>query len=116
METTSDKPAGLRWWMLFAMAGLTILVASRFASVKQLIGGLRQGRLIWVMVALVLNLLYFVLYAGLYQVGFRTVGVKGRTWDLAPLVFVSLFVNALVPSGGAGGGGGFIDDAIKGGG
>lgn len=113
MEATADKPAGLRWWMLIAMAGLTILVASRFASVKQLIGSLRQGRLTWVMVALVINLLYFVLYAGLYQVGFKTVGVKGRMWELAPLVFVSFFANALLPSGGASGAAVFIDDAIQ---
>jgi uncharacterized protein (TIRG00374 family) len=113
METTSDKPSGLRWWMLFAMVGVTILVASRFADIKQVIGGLRQGRLLWVIVALVLHLLYFVLYAFLYQVGFRTVDVKGRMWEFVPLVFVSVFVNALVPSGGAGGAAVFIDDAVQ---
>lgn len=113
MKSNSEQPTPLRWWMLIAMAGLTILVASRFANLKQLISGLRQGRLMWVILAVVLHLLYFVLYAELYQVGFRTVRVNGRMWDLVPLVFVSLFVNAVVPSGGAGGAAVFIDDAVQ---
>jgi glycosyltransferase 2 family protein len=113
MKSEGNRSTGLRWWMLIAMLGLTSLVASRFANMKQLIGGLRQGRLSLIIIALAFHLVYFMLYAGLYQVGFRTVGVKVRMWDLVPLVFVSLFVNALLPSGGAGGAAIFIDDAIQ---
>lgn len=99
--------------MIIAMLGLSALVASRFANVKQIINGLRQGRLPLVILAVMLHLLYFVLYADLYKVGLKTVGVNGRMWDLVPLVFVSLFINALVPTGGAGGAAVFIDDAIQ---
>ena len=113
MISEVNKSTGVRWWMIIAMLGLSALVASRFANVKQIINGLRQGRLPLVVVAVVLHLLYFVLYAGLYQVGYKTVGVKARMLDLVPLVFVSLFVNALVPTGGAGGAAIFIDDAIQ---
>jgi uncharacterized membrane protein YbhN (UPF0104 family) len=113
MISEVNKSTGVRWWMIITMLGLSALVASRFANVKQIINGLRQGRLPLVVVAVVLNLLYFVLYAGLYQVGYETVGVKARMLDLVPLVFVSLFVNALVPTGRADGAAIFIDDAIQ---
>jgi hypothetical protein len=53
--------------MLIAMLGLTAVVASRFANLKQLINGLRQGRLSLIVIALVFNLVNFLLYAGLYQ-------------------------------------------------
>jgi uncharacterized protein (TIRG00374 family) len=113
MNSPSSERRGLRWWMFPAFVGLTILVASRFAGAQQLAVTLRRGRMDWVFVALLLHLLYFVMYAGFYQVGFRTVAVENRLWNLVPLVFVSLFVNSLVPSGGVGGAAVFVDDAVQ---
>jgi hypothetical protein len=67
MKSEVNRSTGLRWWMLIAMLGLTAVVASRFANLKQLINGLRQGRLSLIVIALVFNLVNFLLYAGLYQ-------------------------------------------------
>ena len=92
--------------MLFAW-----LVWSQFADINTLLKTLREGRLLWVMVAIGLQILYYVLFSGVYWSAFRTVEVRSNLMRLVPLTFASIFVNSTVTSGGAAGTVLFVDDA-----
>jgi uncharacterized protein (TIRG00374 family) len=112
----SDSKSGLhprRWLLLLLLVGFVVLVTSRFTDAKHLIATLAQGQWIWVLASIILHVIYFALYALLYQIGFDTVEVKSRASQLVPVLFASLFINAVVPTGGTGGAALFIDDAIQ---
>jgi uncharacterized protein (TIRG00374 family) len=102
-----------RWLLLLLLVGFVVLVTSRFTDAKHLIATLAQGKWIWVLASIILHVIYFALYALLYQIGFDAVEVKSRASQLVPVLFASLFVNAVVPTGGTGGAALFIDDAIQ---
>ncbi len=102
-----------RWLLLLAFILLSLLVVTRFTSAQNLLATLGQGHWQWILVATVLHLLYFVLYAGLYWLGFAAVGVDSAVVRLLPVMMASIFVNAVIPSGGAGGAALFVDDAIR---
>ncbi len=102
-----------RWLLLLLLVGFVVLVTSRFTDAKHLIATLAQGKWIWVLASIILHVIYFALYALLYQIGFDAVEVKSRVSQLVPVLFASLFVNAVVPTGGTGGAALFIDDAAQ---
>ncbi len=87
------------------------VVWSRFAEVDAPLKTLREGRPLWIGVALGLQMLYFVLFSGVYWSAFRTVDVGSSLLQLIPLTFASIFVNSTVTSGGAAGTVLFVDDA-----
>jgi uncharacterized protein (TIRG00374 family) len=102
-----------QWLLLLLLVGLTVLVTSRFTSLTNLLSTLAQGLWQWILIGIVIHIVYFVAYAAMYQSGFATVGVNTRTRDLLPVVFASIFVNAVAPSGGAGGAALFVDHAVR---
>jgi uncharacterized membrane protein YbhN (UPF0104 family) len=104
---------GRRLLWLLLLLGFLVLVASRFTSLRQLIATLSQSRWQWLVVGVLTHVIFFYLYALLYQIGFDMVGVEGRALDLLPVYFASLFVNAVVPTGGVGGAALFVDDAAR---
>jgi hypothetical protein len=71
---------------------------------------LRQGVPLWIMVATVLQCLFFVAYAALYQTSFIATGVPARIRRFLPLWFASVFVNTVVPPFGFTV---FMDDAVR---
>ncbi|MCZ7572220.1 MAG: flippase-like domain-containing protein [Ardenticatenaceae bacterium] len=112
----SDSKPGLRGrrvLLLLVLIGFVALVTSRFTDLKGLASTLLQGRWQWILAAILLHVLYFGLYAKLYQFGFRTVEVESDAIRLLPVLFASLFVNAVAPTGGAGGAALFVDDAVQ---
>ena len=102
-----------RWivWLL-ALAFLA-LVLTRLNEVERLVATLEQGRPAWIAVAAVVQALYYVVYAGLYAAALRSVGVSASVAGMLPLVFTSLFVNVVAPTGGASGAAVFVDDAVR---
>jgi uncharacterized protein (TIRG00374 family) len=102
-----------RWLLLAVFALLTLWVFSRFAGIKDLVTTLSQGLWTWVLIGVALHAIFFVMNAQLYSLGFATVGVKGTAWQLLPVLFSALFVNVILPSGGAAGGALFIGDAVR---
>ena len=99
--------------LLILLVLLTIWIFSRFADLRDLAATLSQAHAGWLLVALGVYLLYFVMDAQLYRFGFATVGVASRVWELLPVMFTAYFVNALAPSGGAAGAALFVDDAVQ---
>jgi phosphatidylglycerol lysyltransferase len=96
---------------------LTILflwvVISRFTQLEQLKTTLAQGSWSWILAAVLCQIVYYVVFSSSYQAAFYTVGIRTRTRDLIPVTVGSLFVNVVVPVGGAGGAALFAQDLSR---
>ncbi len=105
---------GWRQWLLLALfALLTLWVVTRFADFSDLTNTLAGGHVLWLVVALVVHLGYFTMYAQLYSLTFGIVGVASTLRQILPVQFGALFVNGVAPSGGTAGAALFIDDANR---
>jgi len=102
-----------RWlWCLVSLA-FAVLIALRFNEICQIGAALVRGQMQWVLVALLTQVGYYSLYAVLYQMGFLTVGVESHWGDLLPVLLASVFLKAVVPSGGVSSLAVMVDDAAK---
>ena len=92
-----------RWILLILTVLFLWVVVSRFTELKQLGTTLASGQWGWILAALLSQIVYYTVFAGSYQAAFFTVGINTRTRDLIPVTLGSLFINLVVPAGGAGG-------------
>jgi len=102
-----------RWLLVVVSLALLALAAGRLGEIRNISLTLLHGDWQWVLVAVVLQILCFVLYAALYHSSFATVEVQSRWRDLVPVFFASVCLKTMVPSGGVSGVALFIDDAAK---
>jgi phosphatidylglycerol lysyltransferase len=93
--------------------GLIALVASQFASGRQLAATFSSIDWGWAFAALAIHLAYFVLYPGLYVIAYGAVGVRSSLRGMVPVLFASFFLKAVVPVEGAGSAAVFIEDALE---
>ncbi len=101
-------------WMLRVLAVLFLWVlVSRFVEFQDLKATLVLGQWPWVLAALLSQVVYYFVFASSYQAAFHTVGIASRTRDLLPITLGSLFVNVVVPAGGAGGAALFVEDLVR---
>ncbi len=87
------------------------LVVSRYAEIEKLALTVRQGQWQWVGLAALLQVLFYLLHAVLYQNTFFIVGIDRRLRDMLSLVLSALFVNVVAPTGGTAAIALFMDDA-----
>lgn len=100
-----------RRWILIILTVLFLwFVVSRFTEIRQLRDTLLAGKWWWVLAAILTQAVFFVIFSATYQSAFSTVGIQTRTRDLIPVTLGSLFVNTVVPTGGAGGAALFAED------
>ncbi len=102
-----------RWIFLLIMVLFIWIVISRLTELQQLKDTLAQGQWGWIWAAMFSQLVFYIVFSASYQMAFSTVGVSSRTRELIPVVLGSLFVNVVVPSGGAGGAALFADDLSR---
>src|SRR5438046_2709761 len=102
-----------RWLYWLLLIGFSWLVIHQFNEIEKITNTLAQGQWQWVMGAAALLLLYYTLYARLYQLAFATVGIASRLRDLLAITFASIFINATTPTAGTTGFALFIDDARR---
>ncbi|HOQ97249.1 MAG TPA: lysylphosphatidylglycerol synthase transmembrane domain-containing protein [Anaerolineae bacterium] len=102
-----------RWLYLLIVAAFIVLVVLRFADIKLLAQTLVRGRWPFILAAVGLQLLYYLLLGLLYRFAFAVVEVESTLRELLPVVFASVFVSTLTPSGGIGGAALFVDDAAR---
>src|SRR5512139_4170940 len=86
------------FWLLFA-AFLWFMIRN-IHQIENLVETLRQAKWQWLAFAALLQVVYYLVYTGLYQSAFSTVGVDSRILHLLPVVLGSLFVNVVTPAGG----------------
>jgi uncharacterized protein (TIRG00374 family) len=101
------------WFLWLLIIAFVWLVISRFTEIKGLAETLSQGQWQWVLAAIFLTVILYLVRAWMYQAAFYTVEVPSRIRDLLPLVFASIFVSVAVPSAGASGAVLFVDDASR---
>lgn len=89
------------------------IVISRYADVRKLFGVLSQGQIGWIIAAIASQFVYYLFFTILYHSCFDTVEVRSRILDLIPVVFGSVFLNAITPASGMAGTALFIDDASR---
>ncbi len=100
-------------WILWLLVILFIwIVVSRFTELEKLARALGEGRWQWVGIGALLQVVYYLIFTGLYQSAFYTVEVESRVVELLPVTFASIFLNVAAPSGGASGAALFVDDAV----
>lgn len=92
-----------RWIVLVLTVLFLWVVVSRITELEQLKNTLAGGQWSWVLAAILSQMVFYIVCTASYQAAFSTVGISARTRDLIPVVLGSLFVNVVVPSGGAGG-------------
>ncbi len=102
-----------RWLLWLPSLAFLSLLAVRFAEIRQVTETLLQGQWQWVLIAVLTQVAYYSLYAVLYQFGFLAVGVKSHWGELIPVLFASIFLKAVVPSGGVSSLAVMVDDAAK---
>lgn len=89
------------------------LVVTQAAELRQLRITLAEGQWPWLLAAALSQVIYYVLFAGTYWAAFHTVGIPTRIRELLPLTLSALFVNVVVPAGGAGGGALFTENLAQ---
>jgi len=100
----------LLWLLTIAFGWIVVTHASELEALGATLVG-AQWR--WLVAAVLLQLLFFVAYTGVYQAAFTTVGVRSNLWHLLPATFASLFVNMAAPTGGAAGAALFADEVAR---
>ena len=101
-------------WILIILAVLFLfLVLSRFTQLEQLKTTLAQGQWNWILLAMLSQLAYYIVFTGSYQSAFYTVNISTSLLELIPVTLGSLFINTVVPAGGAGGVALFTEDLVR---
>ena len=98
--------------LLFFLATVA-LVALDFASPGEFVDAADDAVWYWAVAAPLIFAVYFLLNALLYRLSFEAVEVKTTTLHILPVMMASIFVNALIPVGGAGAAALFVEDAVE---
>lgn len=102
-----------RWIFTLLLIIFIWLVVSNLPGIQRLGPELSKGRWQWLLAAVLAQVMYYLLYAGVYQSAFTTVGVRTRFSELIPVIFASIFTNVAAPTGEASGAALFADDAAR---
>lgn len=102
-----------RWLLLVVLAAFAVLVITQFGSLRILFSTFLRGQPQWLAAAVALQVVYYLVYSFLYKFAFLTVDVLSRVFDIIPVLFASIFLKAIVPSGGVSALAVFIDDACR---
>ncbi len=102
-----------RWLLILVLLAFAVLIVLSYGNIQRVIVTLFQGQLQWILAALLLQGVYYYTYALLYQFSFAAVEVRGRARELLPVLFASIFLKAVVPSGGVSAVAVFVDDATR---
>ena len=102
-----------RWLLVLVTIAFVVLVLLNLDEIGQLVTTLAQGQWEWLLAAGLLQLVYYLLLGVLYQSAFAIVQVESRLRELIPVLFASVFVTPLAPTGGVSGAALFVDDAAR---
>lgn len=89
------------------------VLVSRQTDIERLADTLARGQWQWILIAVLLQCIYYLVYATVYRFAFRAVEIERTLHDLVPVLLGSLFVSVLVPGAGMSGSALFVDDALR---
>lgn len=103
-----------RFWIFWAFViGFTWFIISRFTEIKNLFDVISHGNLIYIFLAVCLQLLYYLTFTLIYKYSYETVSIRFKFKELFPIVFASIFVNVVAPTGGVSGLALFVNNAVR---
>lgn len=114
--TPKRRSSWQRWLFAALVVGFLWVLAKRFADIQQLIGTLTRGDWRWISVAIGLEIVYYLVFAAMFQKAFGLTDITTRYRDLIPIAFAFLFANTTTASGGTAGLALFVDDVRRRGG
>src|SRR5438128_12587967 len=102
-------------WRVTALVALILFFGLTFGShlkdLADIVGVLQRGQPGWIVVALVLQLLWFLNQALLYRSIYHLLRLPASILGLLPIVLASNFLNFVTPSASLGAVALFLDDA-----
>ncbi len=102
-----------RWLLWLVIIGFAIFVALSWSELSTLAATVTRSQPLWLLAAVGAQSVYYFLYAAQYKYGFATVEVASQVRELIPVMFASIFLRTIVPSGGVSGAAVFVDDAAR---
>lgn len=80
-------------------------------EIKDVAQPLVRGRPEWIILAALLQVLYYAAFAAIFKSAFYTVDIKSSIIDLIPVTLGALFINVIAPTWGMAGAALYVDDA-----
>ena len=102
-----------RWIYWLLVIAFIWLVVNHFHEFADFSHTLARGHLLWILVAVTLQILHYLISSTSYRTAFNTVGIDSRLRDLFPLLFSAIFLNVVAPTGGASGAALFVGHAAR---
>lgn len=99
------------WWILIIL--LAWFGYTYRDNIKEIPRVLSQGRWQFVLLAAVIQVLYYTTFAALYQSVFSMLGIKRKIKEILPIIPSSIFINSVAPTAGLGAVALFMDDAHR---
>ncbi len=99
------------WLFLLVLIAFVWLVLSNLTEIERLSRMILRASWQLVVIAALLQVIYYVLCSALYQAAFASVELESNVFELLPVVLASLFINVIAPIGGMAGIALFADDA-----
>ena len=109
----STKPTlnqAILWLFLVAVAWFLF---HKFGQIEAATTTLLAGSWLWIIVAALLQALYYFCLTSLSTTSFAVIGIRRSVKEFVPLVLGSLIINVLAPTGGVASAGLFIQDAAS---
>jgi uncharacterized protein (TIRG00374 family) len=100
-----------RWLFWIVAAAFLWLMVGHLAEIEKSAVPLIQGQPVWIILAALLQLLYYAVFAGIFRAAFHTVDIESSIRDLLPVTLGALFVNVVAPTWGMAGAALFVEDA-----
>jgi uncharacterized protein (TIRG00374 family) len=103
--------ANARWLFWIALAAFLWLMVGHLTEIEKAALPLIRGQPEWILLAAVLQVLYYAVFAAIFKSAFYTVDIKSRILDLIPVTLGALFINVVAPTWGMAGAALYVDDA-----
>jgi len=103
--------AKTRWLFWILIAAFLWLMVSHMTEFEAVAQPLIQGKPEWILLAAMLQVLYYGLFAAIFESAFYTVEIRSSIFNLISITLGALFINVIAPSWGMAGAALYVDDA-----
>ncbi len=100
-----------RWIVWGLLVAFVWFAVTRYTQIEEMSRIIVRGQLVWILAAAALQVVFYVLFTGIFHSAFEVVGVKSRLWPLIPVTLAVVFVGTVAPGAGVSGLAVFVDDA-----